>query len=95
MAVRRLSLRKKFAFSAITLFLVIGVIEGISFRCLCLARLDFNSAELSNARSELADGLILTDAGNEVIHPYLGWILNLNHHLNHQWATSICQSSGV
>lgn len=74
-AVRRLSKRKRFLFAATALLISFAIVELISW--LALQTLFENGSELIRLqRQSLAAGGTAKSSMNEVIHPYLGWVMN-------------------
>ncbi|MCA9035234.1 MAG: hypothetical protein KDA91_08895 [Planctomycetaceae bacterium] len=76
MSSRKLPWYRKLAFISMTLTLVWGIIELISLGGLHVCRGEFTFAGLREEQRILAKGARLVSSGEEVIHPYLGWIKN-------------------
>lgn len=67
---------RRWLFRALTLLLVLGVTELISFAGLRLVRRDATISDLRRLQSATADYTAFHAKPSEAIHPYLGWVLN-------------------
>lgn len=72
---RKLTRKRKVLFTAVSLLLIWLVSEGLVFCGLKLVNKSFSFEGFHQARQYIISGDV-SDAANECIHPYMGWVLN-------------------
>jgi hypothetical protein len=77
---RRLPLKKRLLFGVIAIFLVLPLVETISWLAISMLRAD-GMYVVHLLQDHLAISGVPSDSGGESIHPYLGWVMNpqVNH----------------
>ncbi|MDA1230158.1 MAG: hypothetical protein O2856_05240, partial [Planctomycetota bacterium] len=73
---RRLSLKKRIAFSSVIAGLVAVASELIALAGLCLSSGHFSMPALRSVQQSIAEGGNVSDGATEAFHPYLGWVHN-------------------
>jgi len=67
---------KRWLFRAMTLLLVFGAVELISFFGLKVVRRDGTLSDIRQRQTDTAEYAVFHAKPSEAIHPYLGWVLN-------------------